>query len=184
MSSKNPNYMSAFALYQQGHSLDQISETTGIPIDRLREQCSRHSWQGLAATLKSYYEARNELIPRLAPVDHALAVKKLETNRETNYAQAMQLHKLAQKTVDDWIKAATEPDEQGQTFTPRPKDLKELANAIATIHELTYRALGDTEAKREPVVGERQSGTPHIHINLPGVLVNPRGAKTIDVKTS
>lgn len=176
------NYASAFAMYEQGHTLDQISQVTGIPIKTLKTQHSLQGWQGLKASMKSFHDAQRELAPLTPTVDHALALKRLETNRDANYTQAKQLFDLTQKTIDTWIKAATIPNEEGRTFAPSPKDLKELANAVATIHELTYRALGDgTAAKKDPSFPADKQ-TPQVIINLPGVLASPRIAKkTIDV---
>ena len=183
MSAFKYNYGRAFALYSQGHPLEEVAELCDMPTDKLKEHAGREGWGALALAVQSHFTTRQELMTRLPPEKQKLTLEKLQANRDTNFAHADMLRQVAYKTLEHWIKVVTEPDVDGRIGIIDPKALKEMANALATIHELTYRALGDAEAKTT-AGPDRPSGSPKITINLPGVLVNPRGARQIDVKSS
>lgn len=184
MSQLKYNYGKCFALYSQGYPLEEVSKQCDIPIEKLKEHASRESWSGLAKSVQSFYSARNELVKANTPEESLAITKRLQANRDTNLAHATLLRDIAYKTLEHWILVCNTPNDKGQTQSIDPKSLKEMANCLATIHDLTYRALGDYEGKRDPTQPDRPSGSPHITINLPNVLVTQRGQRTVDVNTT
>lgn len=177
------NYGQAFTLFSQNNPLEEVAEMCQIPIEKLKEHAGREGWTGLVKSIQGYHAARNELVQALPPEEKKNAIAKLQANRDANFAQADMLRQVAYKTIEHWLSVVSEPDEEGRIGLIDARNLKEMANALATIHELTYRALGDCAAKTTSGP-DRPSGSPQITINLPGVLVNPRGSKTIDVRGS
>jgi hypothetical protein len=77
--------------------------------------------------------------------------------------------------------AKEERDELRHTAAPSPKALAELAKAVATIHDIRYRAVGDMVNKGSGEPPSRQV-VANIMVNMPGAIGQPRERRAIEVQ--
>lgn len=168
MSEPQHNYSSAFVDFCKGSPIEEVAEANGIPVDTLKVHAHRMGWRGL---MTSMLDLRQNA---MVPVKTSWAAVKLESNRQSNYEQATKLREMAEGYIRDAM-------DRGVQLPP--KTLRDLACAVATIHDLTYRALGDVPAKKDANQSDRPANTA-IHVHLPAVLASPRPTKAvIDVET-
>lgn len=185
------NYSEAFFLYLQGRSLEEIAENSGFRLDFLRTYASKHGWTGLRVV-------HNEMTTNaLVRPDAKVSLALMENNRQVNLAQAQKFQGVidfAIKQLQDEMTngpkkyTVTTTDKKGNTKTETktfervtPKNIRDLACAAATVHDLTYRALGDIPAKKDP---SQSDVTPRAQIilNLPPIMAEPRNiTRVIDV---
>lgn len=160
------SYESAFALYLDGNPLEDIAVSLGIPFDTLKQRSWVHGW---AAIAKRYTEvAKNSFVlPTLAR-----SAQQLEANRSANQKQAERLRAILDKTLLALETGAA---------LPTPKNFRDICAAAATIHDLTYRALGDVPAKKDAGQPDRPAQAA-IHVHLPPAIAAPRHAsRTITI---
>ena len=97
--------------------------------------------------------------------DDELALNEITANRVTNLRQAKRLR-------DELDKSILMVTANGALQLP-PFIVKELAQAAGTIHDLTYRAVGDKNLQRNPSDGG--GNVTQVVLNFPTQLQTPRG---------
>jgi uncharacterized protein YjcR len=90
-------------------------------------------------------------------------------------ARALESARANEKTAKE------ERDELRHTAAPSPKALMDLAKAVATIHDIRYRAVGDMVNKGSGEVPIRQT-VASITVNMPGAIGTPRERRVIEIK--
>ena len=183
MQRENHNYAAAFLQYLEGRSFEEIAENSEIPLDTLKAQASHNGWGSLRTVYNEMHE--NQLVK--PNIESSLV--KMETNRQTNLIQAQKfqnvldfaLQQLAEEMQNGPKKyTVTVTDKKGNTRTETkiferltPKNIRDLSCAAATIHDLTYRALGDIPAKKDPNQSD-SAPRAQIIVNIPSILAQPR----------
>lgn len=128
----------------------------------------------------------------LAPSIRA-SFETLSDNRKQNYAQADRLRQKINDLIDDVEKGKFKIKRgfhhKGVVVyaetDPTPSDLLNIATYIRTVHELTYRALGDTTGTGSPTEtpsGGPQPAAPVITINLPAAIALPRERRALEAR--
>ncbi len=156
------NYTACFVAFLQGSALEDIADQFSCSLKSLLIVAREQHWAKLAVTAQAQVAVATR-------DDEALA--ELQINRTKNYTQAQTLRGELDKTLmlcTLWGKVPI-----------APQILKELATAAATIHDLTYRALGDKDVQRN--AGEGSVKANEIHFHLPGAVAKPREVRAIDV---
>lgn len=163
------SYELAFSRYLEGHPLEDIAKQLEIPLDVLQHRSWQHGWRAMALRFHEVAKTVNVLPTFRLTTEH------LELNRKANYEQAKRLRVQSDKFLKQM-------EDTGTLLTP--KAFRDLVAAIATIHDLTYRALGDVPAKKDANQPDRPASA-QIHVHLPAAIASPRsGARTIDIKAN
>lgn len=162
MQKSNHNYAAAFLQFLDGRPLDEIAERDDIPITTLKAVASHNGWP----MLKMTFEEKHPLLPR---VDIIVKEQAVIANRERNMAQAT----LLRDKVEEVLKTYAD---SGTPLTA--KTLRDLACAAATIQDLTYRAVGDSGAKRDPNQPDVAPRT-QITVNIPAIIASPRDVSRV-----
>lgn len=166
------DYSLALSQFLRGHPLTEISSAMSIPLESLETYAKQHAWISLSRELAQYYNTA------LTPTKGQWATEVLEHNRKFNYTQATELRQLAQNVIDAEVRRHSVNPEAAMT----PKNLRDLAAALATIHDLGYRAIGDMVGKKDAAQGDKPAGTT-IHVHLPAILAEPRPlTKVIEIE--
>ena len=141
----NLNQAHLFVIWQGlGGDSRVVARATGIRQCVIESLAHDFSWEQLAGG-------------KLGLADRAL---EKEINRVQNYAQAIRLRKILDVAVDKietedggerFKKLIFSTDQMGNP-TMNTKPLVELAKAVETVHNITYRALGDKVAEQADAV--------------------------------
>ena len=156
------NYTALFIAFAQGSSLEDIADEFNVAITGLRTVAREQRWPALALQIQS---------AMAAPADDEQRIVKLQDNRDINLRQAQ----MARDELDATFEACTL---WGQAPIA-PQIIKELVTAMATVHDLTYRALGDKDKQQQP--GQGGVSTKEIHFHLPGAIAKPREERVIEL---
>lgn len=174
------NYSAALVAYAQGSSLEDISESMGIPLQPLKNKARLDAWHRLTA----------DLVPSLSAAPAARAERDLERiaeNRARNYALARRLQEDLERQVELLVAGQLTGRRalRDGTSVEYPAGLPErvaLANYAKTVADLSYRALGDQLVARETEVVPAGAGA--ITIVLPAQVAAPRPerAEVVDLE--
>lgn len=169
------NYASAFSLFCQGKTIQEISDSLGIPLKTLKNRSLAEGWTRLAANMA---ERGQGLIRQ----EDKLEI--IQANREANYAIAVKLREAV-------LNAATQLA-AGTLMVPRllrdgsvvqvpsgPADMVAIVTSAKSLSEMSYRAVGDVLAAPESGPAASQSAQ-QIVIMLPGAVATPRDARSYD----
>jgi hypothetical protein len=159
--SVNPSAL--FVAYLQGATVPEIAEEFGVSESIVTRYSREHKWKALALKADT---------PALLDTQDDVALSVIKKNRDENLKQAVRLR----TEVDNTLNEAT----AGGLLPLRPAVLKDVAQAVSTIHDLTYRAVGDKDKQRDAGQG-RATEMPSIVINLPAAIARPRGEGAIPV---
>lgn len=219
------NWGAAFVAYCNNHTLQEISDSLGIPFASLNAKANAERWQALRGQLplatndalpvarstqaevgpKDPFEQGRSVVPTpKLPVALQARLEQLTANRQKNFEQANKLRKSLDLLLENLVTGKLQMEQlyhnKGSVVRTKreisPADLVNIATFARLVHEMTYRALGDTTTEGKES-GKGQEGTPSnapaIIINLPGAIAQPRqqrailaeakkaGAKIIDV---
>jgi hypothetical protein len=179
-------YTPAFVAFCRGAPVEEISAVFNIPLKSLQAKMRQEGWQTLANRM-----AGSITVDR-TPNDEALA--KCEENRAKNYEIASKLRDELGKTIEN-LAAGTlkikklwhnKGDVVEYWAEPTMADLLNIATFARTVHDMTYRALGDTVANggHETDTSPGASPpTPPITIVLPEAIARPRLERCINVES-
>lgn len=200
------NWAAAFVAFVNNHPLSEISEALGIPLETLQDRAGSERWQSLRSELPlgtceplqavpgitvgavgpsdPFEQGKSLTIPENLPVAVQKKLQGLMANRQLNYVQGANLRKyldtLIQKLLSGELKMEQVFHNKGQivrtTREISPADLVNIATFARTIHDMTYKALGDTAAQTEKGQDGQpgQTMAPQIIINLPSAIAQPR----------
>lgn len=202
------NWTAAFVAYVNNHPIAEISAAFGIPEGELVRRISAERWGGLRdelplGTYTTTPAPPNAVAQSVGPADPfnqgkavttattlPVAIKQkfeeLIANRHLNLKQAQNLRTY----LDGFIaKLLTGEMKMEQIFHNKgqivrtlreisPADLVNIATFARSVHDMTYKALGDTTAQTERgqdgPVGVNSAQAPQIIINLPSAIAQPR----------
>lgn len=89
-----------------------------------------------------------------------------------------------QRSLDEATANATrakdDRDELRKCAAPSPKALAEMAKAVATIHDIRYRAVGDLANKGSDDIKRVAA---QIIVNMPRAIAHPREKRAIEIRT-
>ena len=169
-------WSSAFAAYLQGFDFRTIAEEYDIPQRTLEAFANDQRWATLAATTPIQMTAQAAKVKKPQ-------VEELLANRRKNYELWSELREeLMQKVealrrgelkISKVFYSAKTGESAIVESDPNPGDLVDLANAIRTMADGTYRSLGDVVSDSErgakgPSIGE-------VKIYLPSLVMKGTG---------
>lgn len=169
-------YTPAFVAYCKGAPVEEIATQFSIPLDSLKAKMRAEGWKTLAGVL---FGNDGPL-----PAHTADALARIEANRTKNYELAVKLRDNLRVVLDalcagtlrikklfNYKGTATEYDAP-LTIS----DLVNLATYAHTIHEMTYRALGDHGANggKADTTAAAAPPAPAMTIILPAAIALPR----------
>lgn len=135
------NPAAAFVLFWRLGSLSATAEALDIHYQNLVAYATEQEWNALVEQLPKVADLR--------PETTQARLKAMENNRAENYRQSDRLRKL----VDVWVGAmetalAKAAGQKGGVMKglPTAKELNDLLKAVQSLHDSTYRALGDKGA--------------------------------------
>lgn len=227
MGKQNFNWAAAFVAYVNNHPLQEISDGFGIPLVSLENRAKAERWQalrnelplgtnepltaapglttGLVGPADPFHQGKGILVPEGLPIAIQKKLEALMANRQLNYGQADKMRLYLDQIIEKLLSGELQMEQifhnKGlivrTTRMVSPADLVNIATFARTIHDMTYKALGDTTAQTE----KGQDGPaghsttpPQIIINLPSAIAQPRqqaqllegakkaGIQIIDVK--
>jgi hypothetical protein len=201
------NWAAAFVAFVNNHPLQEIADGFGIPLQALENRSKAERWEslrtelplgtceplqavpgitvGLVGPSDPFLRGKGLEIPQSLPIAVQKKLEGLMANRQLNFTQASNLRtyldQIISKLLDGSLKMEQVFHNKGQivrtTREISPADLVNIATFARTIHDMTYKALGDTTAQTEKgqdgQVGS-QSAAPQIIINLPSAIAQPR----------
>jgi uncharacterized protein (DUF1800 family) len=182
------NRAAAFLAFARGTTIDDISQALAIPLDTLKGWIRNEGWPKLAgdllpATVTASAPATVGATPA-AKAERDLA--KIQANRARNLeiAQKFQddLLRLVQKLQDGTLKV--EKVLSTGLKVEHALGLRErvdLATYAKNVAEMSYRALGDVQASREPKGLPTQAAT--VNIILPAQVAAPRSDRVQVIET-
>jgi hypothetical protein len=164
------NWVGMFAGYCAGAALEDLSNTYAVPLPLLEHVARTQDWAGIAARVS----VPANYIP--TPDQTRLAV--IEENRRRNYELASGLRERLVKDVLALQKGDLKIEKAvvhrgtiiHTELEPAPQDIVALANAIRATADVTYRALGDVEAKDRTSTGVSEKDIQSITVILPTVV--------------
>lgn len=202
------NWTAAFVAFTNNHPLEEISESFGIPLTMLKNKSGSERWAALRdelplgthepgavrasavnqnlAPANPFNQGKALTLPAGLPVTVQKKFEALMQNRATNFDQADKLRTYLSKLVEKLLSGEMKMEQifhhKGTiTRTTReisPADLVNIATFARSIHDMTYKALGDTIAQTErgqdSPSGNGGPQLPQIVINLPSAIAQPR----------
>lgn len=187
---KKTNWQAVFVAYCNGAPSDELAQIFDVEIAQVTDRIHRERWAALRAnlplgeTLKSDSEMRGVSEIRLAAI---------QANREKNLA-AWSLLRGHVISVIEKLAAGTLKMEKvfnGKTgitrvedLDPTTGDLVNIATALRTATDGTYRAIGDFQAQDKPGQDGSVNGQPpppSITIILPSVISQPRDSSPTQI---
>jgi len=156
------NYTALFVAFVAGSSLETVADEFQVSFGELQKVARAQRWTKLALRVQAQLDT---------PHGDEQRIVKLQSNRETNLQQAeMARHKLD---------VAFEACSLYCDAPIAPAVIKDLVSAMATVHDLTYRALGDKDKQQH--AGQGSAPTNEIHFHLPGAISKPRDERVIEL---
>jgi len=177
-------YTPAFVAFCQGAPAEEISAVFNIPLKSLQAKMRQEGWQTLASRVAG------SIMVNRTPNDEALS--KCDENRAKNYEIASNLRdelgKIIENLAAGTLKIKKLWHNKGEVVEylaePTMADLLNIATFARTIHDMTYKALGDTVANggyKADVNPGTTPPTPPITIILPDAIARPRTQRTVDM---
>lgn len=202
------NWTAAFVAFCNNHPVIEISEAFGISVDSLEQRIKQERWSALRDELPlgtkdatpalagapgqsvgpadPFNQTKQLSVPAGLPVAVKQKFERLLANRELNLGQAAKLREYLDTLLTDLLTGKMEMEQifhnKGAivrtTRKVSPADLVNIATFARSIHDMTYKALGDTTAQTEKgqdgPVGANSGAVPQIIINLPSSIAMPR----------
>lgn len=184
------NWAKAFTEFHNGATLEEVAATHDIPFETVKQRANEEQWKQIRLELQRADD--------MMPARTEARLKAIELNREENLRQAVALRDdvariLVKLQKDEWTIPSVVTVGKGkdavQQVVERKASINDrllLANYVRTIHDLTYRALGDVSGGKGDGtgVGPNPTAAPGITLILPGVIAKPRSeqGKPIDIE--
>ena len=180
---KKSSWAAIFVAYCNGAPVDELAQIFDVEIDQVKNRIHHEKWAALRAnlplgeTLKSDSEMKGVSEIRLAAI---------QANREKNLAawSVLRGHVISviEKLAAGTLKMEKVFNSKGiitrvDDLEPTTGDLVNIATALRTATDGTYRAIGDFQAQDKPVQDGSVNGQPpppSITIILPSVISQPR----------
>lgn len=175
------NYAAAFIEFVKGTTIEDIAMALAIPLHTLKTKAREEGWKRLAAEVPMALTAPGIRAER--------DMAKIEANRAKNLEIVHKLQEDLTHQVELLLKGELRvervtPKGEIVQLPPSIKDRHALAAYAKTIHEMSYRALGDVIASREEGSGMPGGAAQQITIVLPLPISEPRQHRTYDVDAS
>lgn len=171
MSSKAYNWAAMFLAFSQGTPLKDIANIYGCPPDELKRVARAQDWSALSARLPAP-------VPQKPQQELTTQLERVEENRRKNYQVAdllrQEIVSNLEKLRDGELRIERSWCHKSVVTTapvkPTPQDIMSLANTAQTVANMSYRALGDTEAPDKG--GEADGNHTSLTIVLPTVVAD------------
>jgi hypothetical protein len=179
-------YTPAFVAYCQGAPVEEIAAEFKVPVKSLQAKIRQEGWRSLANRMSG-----------CIPADAGLnsdALNRIEANRAKNYETAAKLREHVIEMVialrAGTLRIKKQFQHKGQIVEyeaePGPADWLNIATYARIISDMTYRAIGDSQAQGKPgqdaSAGALNPPAPPLTIILPSVIARPRFERSVEVE--
>ena len=178
------NHTAAFVAFSKGASVDEIALSLGIPVEYVRRWKTSEHWETMVD------ELRTVLAPAARPqsvVEVERGQQRILENRERNLVLATKLQEDLLEVITK-LRAGTLKSERvfangtRATVDPSLRDRCDLALYARNVADISYRALGDAEASKNPHADPAAPGVGQITIIMPQLSTAPREKQALEVE--
>jgi len=179
-------WIEAFAAFLKGSPLEEIAILHAIPLEKLHNKYRAENWSRVALALKGTVVETTKV---LTETEAEMKLALVERNREENFEMVKGLRDHARNVIDD-LKSGkmmitkvfnTKEGPIEHELDPTPADFTQIANYVKTIHDMSYKALGDVASLTGAKIGDDMPGASKgglsqslTQIFLPGAVKAPR----------